>query len=237
MQRREHMTATHYPEDHSSLISPDDQHNDKNYRESIVSLKPFLKHLNHLEVLGQRHRVFSSLILLLLLLLICLQVLGHDTIDHRGVFAASSGGIHSPILFGHVHMAKTGGTSLNGILANKFEHVCGHKGYSYDAYQDNERYKNRTDSAPSTLAEGESWTRSRVNPVVMNAVGYEDCDYISNESNWQFWAKRFGGEGGFHGVPMELHVPCRDRIEHLMSMCNYQENHEYMKRPKQKLGK
>jgi len=40
---------------------------------------------------------------------------------------------HPPILYGHVHMAKTGGTSLNGIIANKFDHVCGHKGYSYDA--------------------------------------------------------------------------------------------------------
>lgn len=33
----------------------------------------------------------------------------------------------------------TGGTSINGILANKFERVCGNKGFSYDAYQDNER--------------------------------------------------------------------------------------------------
>ena len=40
---------------------------------------------------------------------------------------------HPPILYGHVHVAKTGGTSLNGILANTFERVCGHKGYSYDA--------------------------------------------------------------------------------------------------------
>jgi hypothetical protein len=26
---------------------------------------------------------------------------------------------HPPILYGHIHVAKTGGTSLNGILANK----------------------------------------------------------------------------------------------------------------------
>ena len=32
------------------------------------------------------------------------------------------------IIYGHVHVAKTGGTSLNGMLANKFERVCGNKG-------------------------------------------------------------------------------------------------------------
>ena len=199
----------------------------------MLSLKSCLKHLDHLEVLGRRHRVFtSSFLLLLLLLLICLLVFGHKMrIDHRGVFTAS-GGIHSPILYGHVHMAKTGGTSLNGILANKFEHVCGHKGYSYDAYQDNERHKEGSGAAPAILEGGESWSRSRVNPDSMNAIGYEDCDYISHESNWQFWANHFGGEGGFHGVQMELHVPCRDRIEHLMSMCNYQEINKHMKRPR-----
>lgn len=36
-------------------------------------------------------------------------------------------------------IVSTGGTSINGILANKFERVCGNKGFSYDAYQDNER--------------------------------------------------------------------------------------------------
>eukprot|EP00985_Skeletonema_marinoi_P003267 scaffold1367_cov209-Skeletonema_marinoi.AAC.7 len=40
-------------------------------------------------------------------------------------------------------MAKTGGTSLNGIFANTFERVCGQKGYSYDAFQDNEQAKRK----------------------------------------------------------------------------------------------
>lgn len=40
-------------------------------------------------------------------------------------------GGHAKTLYGHVHMAKTGGTSINGILANKFERVCGHKGESH----------------------------------------------------------------------------------------------------------
>ncbi len=30
-------------------------------------------------------------------------------------------------IYGHVHMAKTGGTELNGLLAMGYERVCGHK--------------------------------------------------------------------------------------------------------------
>ena len=43
------------------------------------------------------------------------------------------------VLVGHVHMAKTAGTSLNGLLASRYERVCGHKGYSYDSYGANLR--------------------------------------------------------------------------------------------------
>ncbi|KAL7517483.1 hypothetical protein ACHAWX_002402 [Stephanocyclus meneghinianus] len=125
---------------------------------------------------------------------------------------------HPPILYGHVHMAKTGGTSLNGILANKFENVCGHKGYTYDAYQENERAKNH--SGIVKAPRGDNWSRSRVRPTEMTLIGYEDCDYISHETNWKFWKNTFGN-GTFHGMRMELHVPCRNRIEHLMSQCNF----------------
>ena len=128
--------------------------------------------------------------------------------------------LHPPVLYGHVHMAKTGGTSLNGILANKFDHVCGHKGYSYDAYRDNERAKNQTGAV--VLPGGSNWSRSRVKPDMMQMIGFENCDYITHEVDWFFWRKEFG-KGRFHGVNMELHVPCRNRIEHLMSMCNYEE--------------
>ncbi|KAL7474643.1 hypothetical protein ACHAW6_000608, partial [Cyclotella cf. meneghiniana] len=114
-------------------------------------------------------------------------------------------------------MAKTGGTSLNAILANKFEHVCGHKGYSYDAYQENERAKNQ--SGLIKLPE-DQWTRGRVSAKEMRTIGFEDCDYISHEMYWPFWSNTFG-DGKFHGMRMELHVPCRNRIDHLMSQCNH----------------
>jgi hypothetical protein len=111
-------------------------------------------------------------------------------------------------MYGHVHIAKTGGTSINGIFANKFERVCGHKGYSYDAYNDNERAKRG------------NVKKYRVKPKQMNEIGYENCDYVSNEINWEFWINTFD-DGKFHGIQMELHVPCRERIDHLMSQCNF----------------
>lgn len=38
------------------------------------------------------------------------------------------GFVHNDKIFGHIHMAKTAGTELNGILAARYERVCGHKG-------------------------------------------------------------------------------------------------------------
>ena len=106
-------------------------------------------------------------------------------------------------LIGHVHMAKTAGTTINGILALNFHNVCGHKGYSltYSAYQ-----KKSKGSPP--IGEG------RVMPGEMNHRGFEDCDWISHEINWQFWLTL--------PRPLELHVPCRDISEHLLSIANHQ---------------
>jgi len=44
------------------------------------------------------------------------------------------------VTFAHIHMAKTGGTVLNEMVANRFERVCGHKGYSFDFYKSNEMH-------------------------------------------------------------------------------------------------
>ena len=86
------------------------------------------------------------------------------------------------------------GEGLNGILANKFNRVCGQKGNSYDAYMDNERWKNKT--KPETYV-SLPYSRSRVQFKIMNEVGYDDCDYVSLEvhslgelvraiSKWEF---------------------------------------------------
>lgn len=129
--------------------------------------------------------------------------------------------VHGTIIFGHVHIAKTAGTTLNGQMAAKFERVCGHKGYSYDSWQDNYR-RNQSESGvkiePDSMSKlHQGFSRSRVHPSIMTEIGYEDCDYISHEINWNFWPRTFQ----HWRVPIELHIPCRDPISHLMSMCNY----------------
>lgn len=127
------------------------------------------------------------------------------------------------ILFGHLHMAKTGGTTLNGIMANRFERVCGNKGYSYDAYLANERAKEASHAADDeSIKLSSKYGHDRVKKSLMYEIGFEDCDYISTEEEHpQWWIDNFG-DGRFHnGTVMELHVPCRDPIDHLMSQCNY----------------
>lgn len=76
-------------------------------------------------------------------------------------------------LYGHVHMPKTAGTTLNGEMAARYERVCGHKGYSYDFYHTN----NRTTTANSFPRDGYSklnpmYNRGRVPPWVMDEIGY-----------------------------------------------------------------
>ena len=57
--------------------------------------------------------------------------------------------------------------------------------------------------------------RGRVPQAVMDEIGYENCDYISLEANWTVW-NRMDGIWNF-----ELHVPCRDPLDHLLSQCNF----------------
>lgn len=50
----------------------------------------------------------------------------------------------------------------------------------------------------------------------MDEIGYESCDWISNEIAWDWW-KQF--EKWY--TPMELHIPCRSPLDHLMSALNH----------------
>ena len=130
---------------------------------------------------------------------------------------------HLSVKFSNIKLIfNAGGTSLNGILANKYERVCGHKGYSYDAYAANERAK-QTLLDKGRVKLGNPGTRDRVKFGTMDEIGYEDCDYISHEANWQFWNETFAA-GKFHGLErsqIELHVPCRESIDHVLSVCNH----------------
>jgi hypothetical protein len=69
----------------------------------------------------------------------------------------------------------------------------------------------------------------------MNEIGYEDCDYISHEIEWTFWPKLIqdlnnelqnlqnnsSNNNNNNNLTLELHVPCREPISHLMSMANH----------------
>eukprot|EP00960_Hanusia_phi_P048184 758811-Hanusia_phi.AAC.1 len=117
-------------------------------------------------------------------------------------------------------------------MAVRFEHVCGHKGYSLDIFQAMERYKRikqakgitsnvhwtkiPVQDSISKLAGLSGFSRLRVPPGIMDEIGFEDCDWISHEVDAKWW-KRFEG----WPLPLELHIPCRDPIEHLLSQCNY----------------
>jgi len=143
-------------------------------------------------------------------------------------------------IFGQVHMTKTGGTSLNGELALNYERVCGHKGWSTDAYNTNERVRKRAEKNKNrTRTNAKDWrkvrdsytlankaraksrdnlfSRGRVPKWIGDEIGYHDCDYIIEERPSEFWMQF----NDFHNSTMELHVPCRDPISHLMSMCNH----------------
>jgi len=131
----------------------------------------------------------------------------------------------SPYIIGHIHIAKTGGTSLNGELALNYENVCGNKGYSFDNYLVNERlktgkdWKTVKDSYSNEDDPKSNRNRGKVPLKIANEIGYHDCDYISVEGNWEFWNKF--DLPPFDTIPMELHLPCRDPIDHLMSQCNH----------------
>lgn len=118
-------------------------------------------------------------------------------------------------------MTQTAGSSINGIAANKFERVCGHKGYSFGAFHDNEKAAELVANGGTPTPKDLSW--SRVMEPTMEDIGYEDCDYVSNEVHYNWWIHKFG-DNRFHQTPMEMHVPCRDPIDHLMSQCNYAED-------------
>lgn len=129
------------------------------------------------------------------------------------------------VIYGHIHMAKTAGTNLNGLLALNYERVCGNKGYSYDAYLTNERNRNGGDYTKAddsfnkffTRNPDEQKSRGRVPLSMQLEIGFEDCDYISMEQQPDFWDYF----ESFHGMSLELHLPCRDPMEHLMSQCNH----------------
>ena len=119
------------------------------------------------------------------------NLLLQDT-DHRHMLSTRTGDQSADTfghgkLYGHLHMAKTAGTSLNLLLAARYERVCGHKGYSYDAFQESKRRQTKkTGAGPAKRDIIEKmylgFSRSRVPDHVMIEIGFENCDYVSHET-------------------------------------------------------
>lgn len=142
---------------------------------------------------------------------------------------------HSQVVYAHVHIAKTAGSEVNGVLAARYERVCGEKGYSYDSHKNNDRADQWKQQHPGELLmswAGEpdlytrvpedvygGWNRARIPFFIMDEIGYHDCDWISQERPASIWKTV---EEEISPLPMELHVPCRYPIvDHLLSMCNF----------------
>jgi hypothetical protein len=115
--------------------------------------------------------------------------------------------------YGHIHMAKTGGTSLNGMAAHLFSGVCGHKGYSNTIDDVFTLMSNWT--FQQKLQYTNQWSESRVPIETMFKRGFADCKYISLEAEHSIW-KSIAKLG-----PIELHLPCRRPFEHFLSTCNH----------------
>ena len=143
------------------------------------------------------------------------------------------GWVRPDVVFGLVHIAKTAGSTINGALAVHFERVCGNKGFSFDAAlwnheSDPEKELERLTSHGHRLLSSEEESlssqedsmpakeeRTLLTGQHTELTSVEDCDYVAEEMHWEGWSE-FSQQW-----PMELHVPCRDPLEHLMSQCNF----------------
>ena len=144
-----------------------------------------------------------------------------------GIFNSFLPSNHSNIIYGHVHMVKTAGTTINGLLASSYDNVCGNKGYSLDYYEYNERVRNSTNhdvrkvalDSVSNQTNDPMTNRGRVPFAIVQEIGFQNCDYISLEHSWEIWRQL--RQSLPKQYKLELHVPCRDPLDHLMSMCLY----------------
>ena len=136
----------------------------------------------------------------------------------------------SNTVYGHVHIPKTCGSHLNALMAATYDNImCGNKGYSYNAYQSNVRTKRdgiseagkNIDSVSLANKDG-TFDQGNPGSDVAEEVGFKDCDYISYETKWETW-QRIANDLKFakYSMTLELHVPCHEPIEHMLSMGNH----------------
>mmetsp|Transcript_1132 Transcript_1132/g.1517 ORF Transcript_1132/g.1517 Transcript_1132/m.1517 type:complete len:270 (-) Transcript_1132:108-917(-) len=141
----------------------------------------------------QKKEKYVIALLLLLILMVSTQF---DSIVQSDMpLQATNRQAENPnnVLYGHIHIARTGGTSLNRQIATNYERVCGNKGFTNHL-----RFKYIK------------------NNNLMESTNFDECDFISTEKDYTFW-----DQFEHQGRPVELHVPCKNPVSHLMSMVNY----------------
>lgn len=137
--------------------------------------------------------------------------------DNIGINNNTSRKFPDDKIYGLIHIVKSGGTYVNQALANRFRGVCGNKGTSFHRYRFNEILLTNNTQQVSD-ATSKFWDIKAQDFAADN--GFEECDYISLETSSWFWKKTFPG-GKLHDTPIELHVPCRETVDHILSSCSW----------------
>ena len=105
----------------------------------------------------------------------------------------------------HVHIAKTGGSTLNAEASFRYERVCGNKGNTADR------------TASSFHKSLKALKKEHHLPVY-------DCDFISLEIPWKrWWETKQEISAGYLNCSLAALIPCRDPFEHMLSQCNHKE--------------
>lgn len=153
-------------------------------------------------------------------------------------------------LFAFLHMAKTSGTTINGMLSTSYRGICGNKGFDYDIFQrlnqnytyipkaEMEEFLNKglnkgfnasrngyiSHIPPTSVQKELMWGAAldamdspSVDSSTKAKTSSGTCHYLAAEWNWRGWRRL----AEVVDRPVQLHVPCRDPIDHFMSMCNF----------------
>lgn len=142
----------------------------------------------------------------------------HDSALYKSKVHGDWTNTNPTTVYGHLHIAKTGGSNTNILLAQKYDNVCGNKASSYNAYRiSKERIEDGLNNTFKPGRKGVAYNKLR------KEIGFADCDYISLETSFGNWKKHVVDHLEFanRNLTLELHVPCRDPIEHLLSACNH----------------
>ena len=109
---------------------------------------------------------------------------------------------NNKILYGHMHISNTSGLALLDLLAGRYDRVCSNSASSrdFDHNFTSMDCPDGTDVPPNTG----DWNNN-----------LEECDYVSSQKRFRWWIDTHTWDHR----PIEMHLPCRDPIDMLVSHC------------------